>query len=159
MRINLTTPMSDDKERQRRNATVLDAIEQYTEERMNDEYGRIHTDGSRSGGQPVVATQKAHTMLLEVLAEWGIAVRNATAQQLAVATTEALCRAIDQLEDLRQPTQNDALREENERLLAAVEQIAFSGADGPYGHFGEALNEHQMRRVARAAYHRSKTNV
>ena len=34
--INLTTPMSDDKERQRRNAAILDAIERYTEERMND---------------------------------------------------------------------------------------------------------------------------
>lgn len=74
------------------------------------EYGRIHTDGSRSGGQPVVATQKAHTMVLEVLAEWGIALRHTTAQQLAVATTEALCRAIDQLEDLRQSTQSDTLQ-------------------------------------------------
>lgn len=75
------------------------------------EYGKIHTDGSRSGGQPVVATQKAHTMVLEVLKEWGIAVRSATAQQLAVATTEALCRALDQLEDLRQSTQSDVLVE------------------------------------------------
>lgn len=56
-------------------------------------------------GQPTVATQKAHTMLLEVLAEWGIEVRNATAQQLAVVTTEALCRAIDQIEDLRAQAQ------------------------------------------------------
>lgn len=53
MRINLTTPMSDDKERERRTKAVIDAIEQYTEERMNDEYGKIHTDGSRSGGQPM----------------------------------------------------------------------------------------------------------
>ena len=67
------------------------------------EYGRIHTDGSRSGGQPMPATEKAHAMVLEVLAEWGMALRHTTAQQLAVATTEALCRAIDQLEDLRQP--------------------------------------------------------
>jgi hypothetical protein len=44
-------------------------------------------------------------MLLEVLAEWGIEVRNATAQQLAVVTTEALCRAIDQIEDLRAQAQ------------------------------------------------------
>jgi hypothetical protein len=54
MRINLTTPMSDDKERQRRTKAEIDAIEKYTEERMNEEYGRIHTDGSRSGGQPVL---------------------------------------------------------------------------------------------------------
>ena len=54
MRINLTTPMSDDKERQRRTKAEIDAIEKYTEKRMNYEYGKIHTDGSRSGGQPVL---------------------------------------------------------------------------------------------------------
>lgn len=40
---------------------------------------------------------------------------------------------------------------EVERLREALAHIAFSGADGPYGEFGEALNEHQMRRVAKAA--------
>jgi hypothetical protein len=64
------------------------------------EYGKIHTDGSRSGGQPVVATQKAHTMVLEVLAEWGLEPDTTTPQQLTVATTEALCRAIEQREIL-----------------------------------------------------------
>lgn len=67
------------------------------------EYGRIHTDGSRSGGQPTVATQKAHAMVREVLAEWEIEPSSTTPAQLLIATTEALCRAIDQLEDLRQP--------------------------------------------------------
>ena len=38
MRINLTTPLSDDKERQRRNEVIFAAIEQYTEERMNDDH-------------------------------------------------------------------------------------------------------------------------
>ena len=37
MRINLSTPLSDDKEMQRRNEAVLDAIEQYTEERMTND--------------------------------------------------------------------------------------------------------------------------
>lgn len=69
------------------------------------EYGRIHTDGSRSGGQPTVATQKAHTMVREVLAEWGIEPRSTTPAQLTIATTEALCRAIDQIEDLRAQAQ------------------------------------------------------
>lgn len=73
------------------------------------EYGRIHTDGSRFGGQPLIANRKAHTMILEVLAEWGIKPRSATAQQLHVATTEALCRSIKTSETLRQPTQSDAL--------------------------------------------------
>lgn len=74
--------------------------------------------------------------------------------------------------DLRQPTQSDAVQaeiealrhdlerqmtianeqvNEVERLREALAHIAFSGADGPYGEFGEALNEHQMRRVAKAA--------
>ena len=38
MRINLTTPMSDDKESKRRNEVILAAIEQYTEERMSDDH-------------------------------------------------------------------------------------------------------------------------
>lgn len=50
MHINLTTPMSDDKEWQRKKAAMIDAIEQYTEKRMNEE----NTDGSRSGGQPLL---------------------------------------------------------------------------------------------------------
>jgi hypothetical protein len=69
---------------------------------MTDKYGKIHTDGSRSGGQPVVAAQKAHTAMLEVLAEWGIEPRSATPGQLAVATTEALCRALEQHEAFKQ---------------------------------------------------------
>lgn len=118
MRINLTTPMSGDEERERHTKAVLDAIEQYTEMKMNEADtatpAEIDTllealEGVAAPRQPVVATQKAHTMVLEVLKEWGIALRSATAQQLAVATTEALCRALDQLEDLRQPTQSDAL--------------------------------------------------
>ncbi len=52
-------------------------------------------------GQPVVATQKAHTMTLEVLAEWGLEPRSTTLQQFTDAATEALCRAIEQQEDLR----------------------------------------------------------
>jgi hypothetical protein len=98
------------------------------------EYGRIHTDGSRSGGQPVVARQKAHTAMLEVLAEWGIEPRSATPRQLTVATTEALCRAIEQTEAKCQHAhdqgyydgsthpivRHDALREALVDLLHAV---------------------------------------
>lgn len=71
-----------------------------------------------------------------------------------------------------QAAEIEALRHDNERqmtiankyvnevamLLAVIENIAFSGADGPYGHFGEALNEYQMRSLAQAAYYRSKAN-
>ena len=57
----------------------------------------------------------------------------------------------------RQPTQSDAeIIAENKRLREALAHIAFSGADGPYGHFGEALNEYQMRSVAKAALEQSK---
>ena len=79
------------------------------------EHGREHTDGSRSGGQPVVATRKAHTAVLEVLAEWGIEPSSATAPQLTIATTEALCRAIEQHEDFAQEV-SDAV----ERLFDAI---------------------------------------
>lgn len=61
-------------------------------------------------GQPVGTRQKAHTMILEVLAEWGLEPRSVTPKQLGVATTEALCRAIEQQEDLRQSAQSDALK-------------------------------------------------
>ena len=54
MHISLEAIMRDYKEWQRKKAAMNGAIERYTEERMADEYGRIHTDGSRSGGQPVV---------------------------------------------------------------------------------------------------------
>lgn len=66
------------------------------------EHGREHTDGSRSGDQPVFITRKAHTAVHEVLAEWRIEFDNATTQQLIAATTEALCRAIEQHEDFKQ---------------------------------------------------------
>ena len=78
-------------------------------------HGRKHTDGSRSGGQPVVITRKAHTAVLEVLAEWGIEPSSATAPQLTIATTEALCRAIEQHEDFKQEV-SDAV----ERLFDAI---------------------------------------
>ncbi len=101
--------MSDDKERQRRNEAMLDAIERYTDERMAVDYVCEPADDSRSGGQPLIANRKAHTMIIEVLAEWGLEPRSTTPQQLAVATTEALCRAIKQLEDLRQPTHRNVV--------------------------------------------------
>ena len=38
MRINLLTPLSDDKEMQRRNEVILAAIERHTEKHMNDDH-------------------------------------------------------------------------------------------------------------------------
>ena len=83
------------------------------------EYGRIHTDGSRSGGQPLIANRKAHTMIIEVLAAWGIEPSNTTPEQLTIATTEALCRAIKQIEDLRQPIQSSVAAAPADRIGGA----------------------------------------
>jgi hypothetical protein len=84
------------------------------------EYGKIHTDGSRSGGQPVFITEKAHTMVLEVLAEWGLKPDTTTPQQLTVATTEALCRAIEQHEATK--LENEELRHDLERQMTIANE-------------------------------------
>ncbi len=96
----------------------------------DDRYGKIHTDGSRSGGQPVVATQKAHTAMLEVLAEWGIEPRSATPRQLTVATTEALCCAIEQHEDFKQEV-SDAV----EKAIGHIKDGRSASAAGAIGAF------------------------
>jgi hypothetical protein len=108
--INLTTPLSDDKERQRRNEVILAAIERHTEERMNDEYGRIHTDGSRSGGQPVKSDVN------ERLGAW-----------LSAALDDPNCSDAFK-QDINdwfasQPTQSDALQAENEQLRHDLERL------------------------------------
>ncbi len=111
--IHLTTPMSDDKERQRRTKAEIDAIEKYTEERMNDEYGKIHTDGSRPGGQPIPSEdcpkcERFGDDCGEHSPSW---------QELA-----AYWKA--QAERLRQPTQSDAeIIAENKRLREALKRI------------------------------------
>lgn len=170
------------------------------------EYGRIHTDGSRSGGQPVLlpcpfcgnqpwsyedanhstaweiecgnTTCRAqpsvwNTTKVEAIAAWNtrqpthhnVVVAAAPADRIGgggglpcgvvgVATqSDALQAEIEALRhDLeRQMTIANEQVNEVERLREALAHIAFSGADGPYGEFGEALNEHQMRRVAKAA--------
>ena len=137
------------------------------------EYGRIHTDGSRSGGQPVLLPCPFCGGEAEVE-------RSGTNRRShIIACTDCGCRLetgetwnAGSAWNTRQPTQSDAVQaeiealrhdlerqmtianeqvNEVERLREALAHIAFSGADGPYGEFGEALNEHQMRRVAKAA--------
>ena len=58
MRINLTTPMSDDKERQRRTKAEIDAIEKYTEIQMTNE-NKYPSGGSGTGLQTVVCGKVA----------------------------------------------------------------------------------------------------
>ena len=109
------------------------------QERMNDEYGRIHTDGSRSGGQPL-------TDILERLrTKYCCTTENCNCEE-AAAEIETLRHDLE-----RQMTIANEHVNEAERLREALAHIAFSGADGPYGHFGEAVNEYQMRSVAKAA--------
>ena len=91
MRINLTTPMSDDKERQRRNEVILAAIEQYTEERMSDD----HTASSQPTQIDALLEGDAQTIL------YLLGVRHGREDERAKIAAET-----------RQPTQSDALRKE-----------------------------------------------
>jgi hypothetical protein len=63
---------------------------------------------------------KAHTMVLEVLAEWGLEPDTTTPQQLTVATTEALCRAIEQREILN--AENWQLSHDLERQMTIANE-------------------------------------
>jgi hypothetical protein len=91
MRISLTTPMTDDKERQRRNEVILAAIEQYTEERMSDD----HTASSQPTQIDALLEGDAQTIL------YLLGVRHGREDERAKIAAET-----------RQPTQSDALRKE-----------------------------------------------
>jgi hypothetical protein len=98
MRIDLTTPMSDDKERERHTKAVIDAIERYTDERMAVDYVCEPADDSRSGVQPVQSDVN------ERLGAW-----------LSAALDDPNCSDAFK-QDINdwfasQPTQSDALRE------------------------------------------------
>ena len=120
MRINLTTPMSDDKERERHTKAVIDAIERYTEKRMNDEYGKIHTDGSRSGEQPLLKPCPFCGSIDLFVDTVDGSLPPQTGQTVSCEDCTAKASYGDW--NTRQPTQSDALREENERLREAVEK-------------------------------------
>jgi hypothetical protein len=67
------------------------------------EYGKIHTDGSRSGGQPVVDSIKAKALAMvnEVNVERGYTPYSNFSRDFD-HTCEALCRAIEQHEAFKQ---------------------------------------------------------
>ena len=102
MRINLSTPLSDDKEMQRRNAAVLDAIERHTEERMNDD----HTATSQPTQIDALLEGDAQTIL------YLLGVRHGREDERAKIAAET-----------RQPTQIDALQAENEQLRHDLERL------------------------------------
>jgi hypothetical protein len=68
------------------------------------EYGKIHTDGSRSGGQPLVDSIEAKALALanEVLAEWGVLKKAVEVPKNSNAFSRALLRAIEQHEAFKQ---------------------------------------------------------
>ena len=69
----------------------------------DDKYGKIHTDGSRSGGQPLNDSieAKALALLNEVNVERGYAPYSKFDRDFD-HTSEALCRAIEQHEAFKQ---------------------------------------------------------
>jgi len=109
MRINLTTPLSDDKEMQRRNEVILAAIEQYTEERMDDD----HTATS----QPTQS--EAVVKLLETMRERCTHPCRSEKAELGCDCDAARQAAVI----LHQPTQSDALQAENEQLRHDLERL------------------------------------
>jgi hypothetical protein len=98
MRINLTTPLSDDKEMQRRNEVILAEIERYTEKHMNDD----HTATS----QPTQS--EAVVKLLETMRERCTHPCRSEKAELGCDCDAARQAAVI----LRQPTQSDALRDQ-----------------------------------------------
>lgn len=78
------------------------------------EYGRIHTDGSRSGGQPAQADIDAMESILWV--DTIIDDKEAIAKVFARHRQYGYDQGYYDGQRDRQPTQDDALREENERL-------------------------------------------
>ena len=113
------------------------------------EYGRIHTDGSRSGGQPVLLPcpfcgkqpwsydDANHSTAWEV--ECGNTTCSAQPSVWKTTKVEAIAAW-----NTRQPTQSDALREENERLravLARTVNLAEVYAEGTGTNFKEAMAE------------------
>jgi hypothetical protein len=70
----------------------------------DDRYGKIHTDGSRSGGQPLNDSIEAKALALvnEVQADWNYQLGSLVFKRDRDIFSEALCRAIEQLEAFRQ---------------------------------------------------------
>jgi hypothetical protein len=70
----------------------------------DDRYGKIHTDGSRSGGQPLNDSIEAKALVLvnEVQADWNYQLGSLVFKRDRDIFSEALCRAIEQHEAFRQ---------------------------------------------------------
>jgi hypothetical protein len=85
------------------------------------EYGKIHTDGSRSGGQPLVDSieEKAVALLNEVNTERNMSLYCSINRKFV--DHEALCRAVERHEATKR--ENEQLRHDLERhMLIADEQ-------------------------------------
>jgi hypothetical protein len=80
---------------------------------MTDKYGKIHTDGSRSGGQPVVDSieAKAQALLVEVRKDRGAHPMPDEPLNRTYIAHEALYRAIERHEAFKQEV-SDAIENE-----------------------------------------------
>jgi hypothetical protein len=88
---------------------------------MTDEYGRIHTDGSRSGGQPVDdIEQKVLALLNEIKVERGKLIYYDVINRNHDVVHEALCRAVEQREILN--AENQQLRYDLERQMTIANE-------------------------------------
>ena len=95
---------------------------------------------------------KSHTMVLEVLAEWGLEPDTTTPQQLTVATTEALCRAIEQTEDLRQHAHDQGYYDGSTHLLEQHEALREALVDLLHAVCGEKGFAEAVRRDSGRIY-------
>jgi len=84
-----------------------------------DKYGRKHTDGSRSGGQPVDIRAKALALLNEVWKERGYPPEDEVRRE-DIPAHEALCRAVEQ---------HEATKQERDNLATALKVTAAACAD------------------------------
>jgi hypothetical protein len=86
------------------------------------EYGRIHTEGSRSGGQPLVNSiqEKALALLNEVGRDWGNVDITESINRAHDARCEALCRAVEHREILN--AENQQLSHDLERQMTIANE-------------------------------------
>jgi hypothetical protein len=113
------------------------------------EYGRIHTDGSRSGGQPVLKPCpccETEAVFIPVSTTSDVRFRVKCCNDGCGLQTNTFASAdvVVEVWNTRQPTQSDALREALERIEAATRNEVRAGDKGYISRYG-------INGIARAA--------
>ena len=128
---------------------------------MTDKYGKIHTDGSRSGGQPVVDSieAKAQALLVEVRKDRGAHPMPDEPLNRTYIAHEALYRAIERHEAFKQEVSDavEAYLNPNNRiyshslnrfiiskakpdpLVEVLEEISGEGGFDNYDHYAHNI--------------------